>query len=114
MDNTLRNKAHFFSVYWGQNVIVYKHALNDSFKHEVNKSLDFHLDKNTLWLKSIKNISEEDLTYLNWNIISGEEIEESHILGTEWEYLRSKGYALSWMGLSVEKQVAYNWVKLVD
>ncbi|OPC11944.1 hypothetical protein BAX93_05435 [Elizabethkingia meningoseptica] len=28
------------------------------------------------------------------------------------DYLRSKGYALPWMGLSVEKLVEYGWVKL--
>ena len=28
------------------------------------------------------------------------------------DYLRSKGYALPFMGLSVEKQIEYNWIKL--
>lgn len=28
------------------------------------------------------------------------------------DYLRSKGYALPWMGLSVEKLVEYGWIKL--
>lgn len=30
------------------------------------------------------------------------------------DYLRSKGYALPWMGLSVEDLVSYGWVKLKD
>ena len=30
-----------------------------------------------------------------------------------YDYLRSKGYALPYMGLSVEKLVEYGWVKLV-
>jgi hypothetical protein len=32
----------------------------------------------------------------------------------EWvsSYLRSKGYALPFMGLSVEKMIEYNWIKL--
>lgn len=28
------------------------------------------------------------------------------------DYLRSKGYALPFLGLSVEKQIEYNWIKL--
>lgn len=28
------------------------------------------------------------------------------------DLLRSKGYALPWMGLSVEKQIEYGWIKL--
>jgi hypothetical protein len=30
------------------------------------------------------------------------------------DYLRSKGYALPWMGLSVDELVEYGWVKLKD
>lgn len=30
------------------------------------------------------------------------------------DYLRSKGYVLPWMGLSVEKLVEYGWVKLKE
>ena len=29
-----------------------------------------------------------------------------------YDFLRSKGYALPWMGLSVEKLVEYGWVVL--
>lgn len=30
------------------------------------------------------------------------------------DYLRSKGYALPYMGLSVENQIEYGWVKLIE
>lgn len=30
------------------------------------------------------------------------------------DYLRSKGYAISWMGLSVEQQIKYGWIKLIE
>lgn len=30
------------------------------------------------------------------------------------DYLRSKGYALPWMGLSVEQQIEYGWVTLTN
>jgi len=29
------------------------------------------------------------------------------------DFLRSKGYAMPWMGVSVEKLVEYGWIKLV-
>ena len=29
-----------------------------------------------------------------------------------YDFLRSKGYALPWMGLSVEKLIEYGWIKL--
>ena len=31
-----------------------------------------------------------------------------------YDYLRSKGYALPYMGLSVEKQIEYGWIKLKE
>lgn len=31
-----------------------------------------------------------------------------------FDYLRSKGYALPWMGVSVEKQIEYGWIKLKE
>lgn len=30
------------------------------------------------------------------------------------DYLRSKGYAIPYMGLTVEKQIEYGWIKLTD
>lgn len=30
------------------------------------------------------------------------------------DYLRSKGYALPWIGLSVKQQIEYGWVKLTN
>ena len=31
-----------------------------------------------------------------------------------YDYLRSKGYSLTYMGLSVDKQIEYGWIKLVE
>lgn len=30
------------------------------------------------------------------------------------DYLRSKGYALPYMGISVEDQIKYGWIKLTE
>ena len=49
---------------------------------------------------------------INW---SGEvfyEAASSMSILKAYDYLRSKGYALTWMGLSVEQLVEYGWVKL--
>lgn len=31
-----------------------------------------------------------------------------------WDYLRSCGYALPWLGISVEEQIKRGWVKLIE
>lgn len=31
-----------------------------------------------------------------------------------FDFLRSKGYALPWMGVSVQQQIEYGWIKLQD
>ena len=47
--------------------------------------------------------------------------DEGNVFEYDWnrlievsDYLRSKGYALPWMGLSVEKQIDYGWIKLLQ
>lgn len=44
------------------------------------------------------------------SIYNGNEYWRCHIKALD--YLRSKGYALPYMGLTVEKQIEYGWVKL--
>lgn len=31
-----------------------------------------------------------------------------------YQYLQSKGFALPWRGLSVEQQITYNWINLIE
>lgn len=38
---------------------------------------------------------------------------DSSLILAVYDYLRSKGYALPYMGLSVEKQIKYGWIKLI-
>lgn len=45
------------------------------------------------------------------DICNGNEYWRCHIKALD--YLRSKGYALPYMGLSVEKQIEYGWIKLL-
>lgn len=48
-----------------------------------------------------------------WDYHNKDKYNESEIrLLTAYDYLRSKGYALPWMGLSVEEMVEAGWIKL--
>ena len=49
---------------------------------------------------------------INWSGEVSYEAASSMSILKAYDYLRSKGYALPWMGLSVEQLVEYGWVKL--
>lgn len=68
-------------------VIVYYDAVKNGYKHKTSIYDDFF-----------------SRSY------SGEPVHE--LSGVVYDYLRSKGYALPYMGLSVEEQVNRGWVKL--
>lgn len=36
------------------------------------------------------------------------------VTSSSYDYLRSKGYALPWMGLSVEEMIKAGWIKLIE
>jgi len=132
MENTLSNKAKFFALYWGQKVYWF----TDSFIRKVD-----HVVLNTveescfLELKPLSSITDEDIEHLinlmglvrtalennEWRaffntvfIEKGMPATEFHVfqVQTALDFLRSKGYALPWMDLSVEKQIEYGWIKL--
>lgn len=130
MENTLENRARFFSLYYGvkkvlkitptQNETIGKGGWN--LRHP-----DFYLE-----LKPLSSITDEDA--IEVSTIWGSEV-PSKIIGrslvlriagaspkieTEFrnaigviDYLRFKGYALPFMGLSVEKMIEYGWIKTV-
>lgn len=122
MENTLENKMKFFAQYWGQDNLC---DVSHGFKSE-NENCNWHqlFQNNYLELIPLSLITDEDYRYVVKNErmnpnhslddvelegrISG--IKESDILCAD--YFRSKGYALPWLGLSVEKQIEYGWIKL--
>ncbi|WP_343643930.1 hypothetical protein [Chryseobacterium sp.] len=126
MENTLENKAKFFAQYWGQRVC--KETLNDKYylvKPSIYPDADFELEY--LELKPLSSITDEDAlniaksyymaTEKFQTIKSGRQMVDCHLNQITLElpqvdYLRSKGYALPWMGLSVEKLVEYGWIEL--
>lgn len=110
------NKAKFFALYYAQDVCE-----NPFGKYYVNaRTLDYTMtDSLTAWLnlKPLSSISDEDARFICsfHKVISTDYIWsflQLSLNGFDYDYLRSKGYAFSWMGLSVEEMVQADWIKL--
>jgi len=120
---TNENKAKFFALYWMQDVLMCKHY---------NKPITLignHIDylycgdysEYYLQLKPLSSISDEDAEFID---LQSEDFNEDGWFDGEemfyyWasidvDYIRSKGYALPWMGLSVEELVEAGWIKLIE
>ncbi len=135
MENTLENKAKFFAQYWGQKVLyVGGIGLAPIGTNGWNlKHPDFFLE-----LTPLSDITDEDAIEffdIVWSKVGTHKNKSREFkidFGKDWaesptserygliptglfhgvDFLRSKGYALPWMGLSVEQQIKYGWVKL--
>lgn len=121
MKNTLENKAKFFAQYYGQNVLMIKNypylkiGQETFFNDNVRK--DDYLE-----LKPLSQISDEDAKHFIGDFrLTAKDVRKqfSHpnfnfelLLAKDVDYLRSKGYALDWNGITVEEQIEYNWIKL--
>jgi len=127
MENTLENKAKFFAQYWGQSIFSYTDTPMLSLKQIIDFSLR-DVSNKILEIKPLSSIADEDAAEVgNLFLIATDAVGErdfSHedilVMLDECgflpfqvvDYLRSKGYALPWMGLYVEQQIDYGWVKL--
>ena len=155
--NTLENKAKFFSQYFSQHVLYFS---SDFLRKIDNLTLDSIENVDFLELKPLSQISDEDAinvaklvspmlfegrgkngghyidkSEIGWYsvkhdgktlmvdidldgyVFEYDEIDEykrpsRSLIGTD--YLRSKGYALPYMDLSVEDLIDYGWVKLKE
>jgi hypothetical protein len=123
--NTPENKGKFFAQYWGQEVI---RSLG-GHKHHVCEHVNLKHDSWWLELTPLSAITDEDAIEvakvfsqadftsftIQENIIFAKRLIESRGNNLEAkfaDYLRSRGYALPWMGISVEDQIKYNWVRI--
>lgn len=134
MENTLENKSKFFAQYYVQKVAK-SPLLNDELPNQrcypelaLNPKNEFYLE-----LTPLSQISDEDAVIVAKlrgfvNIKSIEIVEQGYYVNQpngrksfiffndmwrpEIDFLRSKSFALPYMGLSVEKQIEYGWVKL--
>ena len=121
--NTLENKAKFFAQYFSQHVLYFS---SDFLRKIDNLTLDSVENDDYLELKPLSQISDEDAIKISkeFHIFKSdirnsvkELFQEFDVLGLSMEtgdYLRSKGYALPYMDLSVEDLVEYGWVKLKE
>ncbi|GGG97494.1 hypothetical protein [Pedobacter zeae] len=121
MDNTLENKKKLFCQYFGQKVVCA--SISDkrtSLMHQTTFTYPDEFKNHCLVLKPLSSITDEDQDYiLRDKTCNSMELVQEDKIGAFFhsdvyvtDYLRSKGYALPWMGLSVEKQIEYGWVKL--
>lgn len=120
-ENTLENKAKFFALYYGQKVLctsLYGTVLNGFW---LDKIMDGSCDSE-IQLKPLESISDEDAAqcWVNDNYIpKSEDIKFvanlfNPITAINADYLRSKGYALPWMDLSIQDLIDYGWIKLSE
>lgn len=122
-ENTIENKQKFFAQYWGQKIVNWNNNLQIKLKLNVLINETDSLD--LLELKPLSLITDDDaegyLHFIGCHSF-GERIQQAKIQIKEdchndihmSDYLRSKGYALPWMGLSVETLVNYGWIKLKE
>ena len=122
-ENTLENKARFFAQYWGQHVLYFS---SDFLRKIDNLTLDSIENDDFLELKPLSQISDEDAIEISKFYPSfGSDIRNAvKELFQEWnvlelsietgDFLRSKGYALPYMDLSVEDLIEYGWIKLKE
>lgn len=134
---TLENKMKFFAQYQGQKVL----ALNMNKNYPIQTPwfdfvCDSHYNQPTyLELKDLSSITDEDAFVIyklnkfrafngprtapgsgitNWLVSAyflSNPVKCNFNLET-YDYLRSKGYALTWMGLSVDEMVEAEWIKI--
>ena len=131
MENNLSNKQKFFAQYWGQKIGIPVNSYAGMLT--INKSCIGNIK--SLELTPLSMISDEDaievakmfessaykVKYNDYGNIGfsfyvGEESESVEV-SPEWDrvavdYLRSKGYAITYLNLEVEQQISYGWVKL--
>lgn len=105
--NTLENKAKFFAQYWGQNVVG---------------NIGDYFNRTYLELTPLSQISDEDAIEVSERCVPGNDKRIDNIKqhcriyamqsSLISDYLRSKGYALPWNGITVEEQIEFGWIKL--
>lgn len=132
MENTLENKAKFFALYLGQRLDnsfygaimrgVVQQGKNSSCWKVKTQHLTIPVKDVCLPLTPLSQITDEDANSITiygtydkasfndiwYNTPSGPQ----HYAIDSVDFLRSKGYAMRWMGVSVETLVEWGWVKL--
>ena len=101
---TNENKAKFFALYWGQDI------LSDGI--EIGANVGDCEEEMFLQLKPLSSIAS--LEDIQNGFFTVEPNLDYQVQIINQDYLRSKGYAIPWLGLSVEEMVEAGWIKLVE
>lgn len=135
--NTLKNKAKFFAQYYGLKMLwddrrklLYQCSgghIEEAMYDEQFCGYSYYLeltplssitDEDAIEVAKIGFEQENDLTVSEGKMIvsqllggDGLTVNDCQIIFIA-DCLRSKGYALSWMGISVDQQIEFGWVKL--
>lgn len=137
IQNNLENKAKLFAQYWGQEVI--KDVISGIGYPVEGSNIPLNIETSFLHLKPLSSISDEDLEYIRLLVgydntpdgiglvkrfltvlwMDSDDINYFAIIDTKptlkvlviIDFLRSRGYALPWMELSVEELVNRGWIK---
>lgn len=137
MENTIQNRTKFFAQYWGQIICCVRIEDAPDVKDIIVDLSDWKVryKHSYLELKPLSSISDEDaIDFLHKledkefcdrktkreKIEWGKAFIESfitHRLSPQCyiisaDFLRSKGYALPWNGITVEQQIEFGWIKL--
>jgi protein tyrosine phosphatase len=135
-ENNLELKTRFFALYWGQMIFSHHHGEGGNcvtafFAYKENK-------EGFLELTPLSKISDEDALVVyrfHYPLDKWDDKEERDSYDTkeavEWlhnlgkpnyikltcegaDYLRSKGYALPFLNISVNEQIELGWIKLKE
>lgn len=137
-ENTLENKARFFALYTGQKIFYSEHH-GGAFELSNYEPTTLWKDE-TIYVKltPLSSITDEDAIEVSNLLVNGYEIgcephtldngldfisrfkyndgKENFYSAIEWsnaiDLLRSKGYALPFLDLSVSDLIEYGWIKL--
>jgi hypothetical protein len=111
MENNLENKARFFVSYYGTETL----SVFNSISTINYNSLDATAVKvGHLELKPLSSITDEDKKFLTDIMQNTQAFDEDYGSLYSADYIRSKGYALPFMGVEVEILIEYGWVKLKE
>jgi hypothetical protein len=136
MENTTENKEKFLAQYWAQKIGFYdKMSAWNVGKGVLRLKMIEYIE-----LKPLSSISDEEIE--DWFNTAGQitqhfmskedlikyngskyiDVYRNHFIYITNRYInfqtvdwiRHNGFAWSWMGLSVEKQIEYGWIKLIN
>ena len=133
MENTIENKRLFVASHWGQHIFNYDDGSGHFKKLEVSfRALRDCNAYDYLSLRDVKSITDSECiefyNYLFYTVdtsdeskieyirdtLKDEDFEDDWGMRSSYDFLRSKGFAVPFMGMSIDKLVEYRWIKLEE